>query len=160
MHVITCSVWSSLADPDVVAALFSGNTMDATLTILKEWGVKRIKVMSLVATKQGIPRAYSLTFYCTSCDAFRHAFATMLCAALEMLQGEHSDVEFVVGAVDEMEAVRLLRQDHPLSPPLVSTSLSLSLPPSLPPSLLATVASVIRTSSDVMKHSACPLHLV
>jgi hypothetical protein len=31
----------------------AGNTMEATLTILKEWGVKRIKVMSLIATTSG-----------------------------------------------------------------------------------------------------------
>ena len=45
------------ADCDVAVVLdpliASGNTMEATLTILKEWGVKRIKVMSVVATAEG-----------------------------------------------------------------------------------------------------------
>lgn len=63
-------------DSDVAIVLepliATGNTLDATLVILKQWGVKHIKVMSVVATHVGLAK----------------------------LQEAHPDVEVHVGTID------------------------------------------------------------
>ncbi len=53
--------------------------MEATLTILKEWGVKRVKVMSLVATSEGGCPCVRRS------DAFLHTFPRRLFPVLVML---------------------------------------------------------------------------
>jgi hypothetical protein len=67
--------------------------MESVLYILKQWGVKKIKVMSLIATKYGssqpgVPAVLSLHWW---------VFAT----ALNKVAKANPDVQFHVGAIDD-----------------------------------------------------------
>ena len=61
--------------------------MEATLTILKEWGVKRIKVMSLIATTSGAYPRPPWTLHVHTHAALARVFI-LFCGRLHVCSGD------------------------------------------------------------------------